>query len=194
MHELPTYVDINHPEDPRIKVLTTRARTLAFPLTPKDLAMIQDLEAKFDQEENCAGLAAPQIGYGIRAMVFAAEEKEDIKRWRPDFTQFMPKTIWINPSYTPIGHKKHKDYEGCFSVGGMAGEVARYVKIHYKAFLTDGTPVEGKAEGFLARLIQHEIDHTDGILYKDKAIPGTMMSIDEYREKRQKAMENGRED
>jgi peptide deformylase len=186
-NNLPAYVDIYKTQDPRIGVLTKKARTLSFPLSSEDLAMIQALEAKFDQEENCAGLAAPQIGYDIRAIVFAVPDDEE----RPDLTQTMPKTVWLNPSYTPIGHEKHTDYEACFSVEGMAGAVDRYKKIHYNAYLIDGSKVEGIAEGFLARLIQHEIDHTNGILYKDKVKKGEFLPVEAYREKRSKAMKNG---
>ena len=77
----------------------------------------------------------------------------------------MPKTLWINPSYEPLGEEMHEDYEACFSVKDIAGLVRRYKQVHYRAYDKDGKLIEGKAEGFLARIIQHEIDHLNGILF-----------------------------
>jgi len=191
MTDLPTYVVINNPDEPRKSVLRTPARELTFPLSPKDMAAIQVLEAKFDQEENMAGLAAPQIGFDIRAIIFEVKDDPILKRWRPDLTQTMPKVIWLNPRYKGIGHDKHTDYEGCFSVYNLAGPVARYKKVHYSAYTIDGDLIEGEAEGMLARVIQHEVDHLNGRLCIDLVPKDKLLTIEEYRARRKKAMETG---
>jgi peptide deformylase len=100
----------------------------------------------------------------------------------------MDKTIWINPSYESVGEDKQEDYEACFSVLEVAGPVKRYKKIRYKAFTMDGEPVEGLAEGYLARLIQHETDHINGTLYIDYVPREKLLKVEEYRQKRRDAM------
>lgn len=190
MTDLPTYVVINS-DDPRREVLRTPARELTFPLSPKDLASIQKLEDQFDHEQNMAGLAAPQIGLDIRAVVFEVKADENLKRWRPDLTQTMPKAVWLNPTYKPVSKETITDYEGCFSVNNLAGPVARYKEIDYTAYTVDGKRIEGRAEGFLARVIQHEVDHLNGTLCIDLVPKDQLLTIDEYRERRRRAMEEG---
>lgn len=186
---LPDYSAVNLATKQFPAVLRTPAQKLTFPLTTEDMNDICTLETKFDQETNCAGLAAPQIGIPKQIIVFAAPEDPDIKRWRPDFTQSMEKTIWINPSYEEIGEEKHEDFEACFSVLEMAGAVKRFKKIGYQAYKVNGEFVKGTAEGFLARLIQHEIDHINGILFIDYVPEDQLLKIDEYRRKRREALE-----
>lgn len=170
-------------------ILRSRSKELQFPLSEDDLADVKKLETKYDSEENCAGLAAPQIGISKRIIVFATPPDPNFKKFRPDWTDSMPKTIWVNPSYTGIEEAGfHEDYEGCFSVGGLAGSVSRLKKIAYSAHDIHGALHEGHAEGYLARIIQHEVDHLDGILFLDKAVPESVMSIDEYRQKRSEAL------
>jgi len=185
---LPEYSAINIEKNQKPKVLITPAKQLSFPLTPEDLNDIKILEAKFDQEKNCAGLAAPQIGIGKQIIVFSAPYNPDLMKWRPDFTQTMDKTIWINPSYEGIGEDKHEDYEACFSVLEMAGPVNRYKNIKYQAYTVMGELVEGKAEGFLARIIQHEADHVNGKLFVDYVPDDKLLKIEEYRRKRAEAI------
>lgn len=189
MKNLPSYVVSNDPKETRGDVLTTPAQSITFPLSEEDKHVIDTLVAKYDQEENCAGLAAPQIGFGKRVIVFELRDDPQLKKWRPDLVQTMPKSVWINPSYTPIGEEKHVDYEACFSVAEKAGPVARYKKIKYSACTPDGEKVEGIAEGFLARMIQHETDHTNGVLYSTLVPDGELLTLDEYRARRQAAME-----
>jgi len=185
---LPDYSAINIGKNQKPKVLTTLAKKLSFPLTSEDLNDIKILEAKFDQEKNCAGLAAPQIGIAKQIIVFAAPYNPDLMKWRPDFTQTMEKTIWINPSYEGIGKDKHEDYEACFSVLEVAGPVKRYRNIKYQAYTVTSERVEGKAEGFLARIIQHEVDHVNGKLFVDYVPDDKLLKIEEYRQKRAEAI------
>jgi peptide deformylase len=187
----PPYVVINDPNCPNREVLKKMGQPFTFPLSAEDLAIIKTLEAKYDSEENCSGLAAPQIGFSKQAIVFALDADEELKKWRPDISDTMPKTIWLNPHYEPVGDDKHIDYEACFSVGDSAGPVARYKTIRYQAYLVDGTKVDGVAHGFLARIIQHEIDHVHGILYTSYVPEGQLLPLDEYRRMRKEAMEKG---
>ncbi len=187
MKKLPTYVVVNNPQSDAA-VLRTPAQPVAFPLSKKDSEIVRILTAKFDGEKNCAGLAAPQIGFNKRIIVFAVSDDPELKKWRTDLVDTMPKTVWINPSYEGIGEDKNTDLESCFSVDDLAGPVARHKTIRYSAFNTDGTLIEGVAHGFLARLIQHEIDHLNGRLFIDLVPEQKLFSIQEYLEKRKDKM------
>lgn len=189
MSDLPPYFVLNNPKGENVAVLRNPAQRLTFPLSKEDQEVVRILVAKFDQEENCAGLAAPQIGFGKQVIVFAVPDDLKFKKWRPDLVQTMGKTVWINPSYEPMGTEKHTDYEGCFSVEGIAGPVPRFKTIQYKAHTPEGTYVEGTAEGYLARLLQHEIDHLNGRCFIDYVPTDELLTLDEYRKKRQQAME-----
>jgi peptide deformylase len=181
------YVVYGTPESNAI--LRTQSRLLNFPLSKEDLEDIKILEIKYDNEENCSGLAAPQIGITKKILIFATPKDEAFKKFRPDWTQSMPKTIWINPTYQGIAEEGiHEDFEACFSVGEVAGLVPRYKKVYYEAYDVHGQFQNGTAEGFLARIIQHEIDHLEGVLFIDKMLPGTIMSIADYREKRRDSL------
>lgn len=186
---LPEYSAVNLQTHHKPKVLVTPAKILTFPLSDEDIKDVRILEAKFDAETNCAGLAAPQIGIPKQIIVFSASDDVNLKKWRPDFTQTMDKTIWINPSYEGIGEDKNEDYEACFSVLEMAGPVKRYKRIRYKAYTVDGTFVEGTAEGFLARIIQHEADHVNGKLFIDYVPEDQLLNIESYRQKRRAALQ-----
>jgi peptide deformylase len=189
--QLPDYVTIDINDKNYPPVLITPAKEMTFPLTPEDLRDIRILEAKFEGEVNCSGLAAPQIGIGKKIIVFSAPDDPDIKKWRPDLTQTMDKTIWINPSYEGIDSEKHEDYEACFSVLKMAGPVSRYKRIRYRAYTVEGKLLEGEAEGFLARVIQHEIDHVLGKLYTDYVAQGKLIEMETYRKMRAEAIKAG---
>ena len=113
--------------------------------------------------EDGAGLAAPQIGVGLRVAIFGFD---DNPRY-PD-SSAVPKTILINPVITPLSQDREDGWEGCLSVPGMRGVVSRYNKIHYTGFDSDGNRIEVDAEGFHARVVQHECDHLDGIIYTQR--------------------------
>jgi peptide deformylase len=166
MKELPSYVVINDPQSGNKEVLRNKSIEVSFPLSRKSKKIMETLAKKYDQEQNCAGLAAPQIGFDQSIIIFAADDPE-IKAFRPDMIDTMGRTIWINPSYEPIGDEKTEDYEGCFSVKDLAGPVKRFKTIKYKAYTPDGKLVTGIANGYLARVIQHEVDHLNGKLFID---------------------------
>ena len=178
---LPQYVVINDPSCKKKEVLRKPAEEVTFPLDKTTQEIIRQLEVKFDREENCAGLAAPQIGYGKRIIILAVEEDEELKKFRPDLSDALSKSIWINPSFTPISSKKTTDWEACFSVDDLAGRVSRFTKIAYEAWTPEGKKIEGKAKGFLARLIQHEIDHLNGKLFIDYVPEEELVPREEVR-------------
>jgi peptide deformylase len=107
-----------------------------------------------------AGLAAPQIGVLLRVVIFGFEHNERYPDAEP-----VPYTELINPILTPIGDEMEEGWEGCLSVPGLRGRVPRYTRLHYAGFDPEGRPIERDAIGFHARVVQHECDHLDGILY-----------------------------
>jgi peptide deformylase len=182
--KLPDYVVATDIYGAKPAMLCQEASPIRFPLSTEDQEMLKLLEEKFDQEENCAGLAANQIGFSKKAIIFTVPDDDTLKKWRPDLIDTMPKTIWLNPTYEPEGNDMSTDIEACFSVAGLVGPVERYTTIRYHAFLPNGSEVTGKASGFLARVIQHEVDHLKGILFIDKVSKEKLLPIDEYRKRR----------
>jgi peptide deformylase len=109
---------------------------------------------------NGAGLAAPQIGVSVRVVIFGFERNERY----PD-APAVPPTVLINPVLTPIGKEQEDGWEGCLSVPGMRGMVPRYKALRYQGLDARGAPIDRTVEGFHARVVQHEVDHLDGVLY-----------------------------
>jgi peptide deformylase len=130
------------------------------------------------QAEDGAGLAAPQIGVSQRIVVFGFEENP-----RYADAPAIPRTILINPRIKPLDETMEDGWEGCLSVPGMRGLVPRYTKIEYSGFDARGEPTRVAAEGFHARVVQHECDHLDGILYPQRIRDFTRFGfIDELAE------------
>jgi peptide deformylase len=125
-------------------------------------ALITDM---FDTMEdyNGAGLAAPQIGVSQRVVIFGIEENPRY----PD-AEWVPTTILINPEIIVGSLQKEDDWEGCLSVPGLRGKVERYVSIRYRGYDQEGNPLDREVQGFHARVVQHECDHLDGILYPSR--------------------------
>lgn len=136
---------------------------MASPVTKFDTAelhaLVQDM---FDTMAamNGAGLAAPQIGVGLRVVVFGIESNPRYPNVEP-----VPTTVLINPEIEILGPEQDEAWEGCLSVPGMRGLVPRYTHLRYRGFDQYGNPIEREARGFHARVVQHECDHLDGILY-----------------------------
>ena len=122
-------------------------------------ALIADLDDTMAQLDG-AGLAAPQIGVGLRVVVFGFD---DNPRY-PD-ADSVPYTVLINPTLTPLSDELEAGWEGCLSLPGLRGLVPRWRHLHYRGFDPDGRVIEREVEGFHARVVQHECDHLDGILY-----------------------------
>ncbi len=127
--------------------------------TPELDALIADM---FDTMAalNGAGLAAPQIGVSQRVIIFSVESNPRYPDVEP-----VPTTVLINPILTPIGDEMEEGWEGCLSVPGLRGLVTRYKSLRYTGFDQHGTPIDRTVSGFHARVVQHESDHLDGILY-----------------------------
>lgn len=109
---------------------------------------------------NGAGLAAPQIGVNLQLVIYGF--KQNVRY--PDAPQ-VPETVLINPVLTPLSFHKEEQYEGCLSVPGLRGSVPRYTALHYEGVDQFGNPIVRDADGFHARVVQHEVDHLHGILY-----------------------------
>ena len=128
--------------------------------TPELAALLADLHDTM-HAANGAGIAAPQIGVNLQVVIFGAD---DINPRYPD-APIVPRTVLINPVITPLTTETEDGWEGCLSVPGMRGLVPRATHIRYSGFDQTGRPVEREAEGFHARVVQHECDHLWGILY-----------------------------
>ena len=109
---------------------------------------------------NGAGLAAPQIGVLLRVVIFGVSANPRY----PDVEE-VPDTVLINPVTTPLSSEMEEGWEGCLSVPGMRGWVPRYTRLRYRGFDALGTPFEREVSAFHARVVQHEVDHLDGVLY-----------------------------
>jgi len=127
--------------------------------TPALDALIEDM---FDTmaAANGAGLAANQIGVLQRVVIFGFEDNPRYPNRPP-----VPQTILINPVIEAIGTERESDWEGCLSVPGLRGWVPRPARIRYRGFDAQGNPIDREVDGFHARVVQHECDHLDGILY-----------------------------
>jgi peptide deformylase len=152
--------------------------------TPELHALIGDMEDTM-RDANGAGLAAPQIGVSQRVVIFGFERNERY----PD-APAVPKTVLINPVLTPLDEDEESGWEGCLSVPGMRGLVPRRKQLRYQACDQFGRAIDRTVDGFHARVVQHEVDHLDGILYpmrirdftkfgfQDVLFPGQQLSDD----------------
>ncbi len=142
--------------DPR---LLEKAKPVERFGTPELAALLADLRDTMAQL-NGAGLAAPQIGVGLRVVIFGVKAN-------PRYPQVeeVPDTVLINPALEPLGGEMEDDWEGCLSVPGMRGLVPRHHRLRYEGCDEQGRRFERTVEGFHARVVQHECDHLDGILY-----------------------------
>lgn len=127
--------------------------------TPELNALVQDL---FDtmHAANGAGLAAPQIGEDIQVVIFGFAKNQRYPDAPP-----VPQTVLCNPVIEPLDDAEEDGWEGCLSVPGLRGVVPRFARIRYRGFDAQGRSIEREAEGFHARVVQHECDHLIGRLY-----------------------------
>lgn len=143
-----------------------RLRRVAEPVelfdTPELHELVADMRETMDAYDG-AGLAAPQIGVNLRVMIFGLESNPRY----PD-AEAVPMTVLINPEFEVPDDFQSAGWEGCLSVPGMRGVVSRPDYIVYRGYDETGMLIEREAEGFHARVFQHEYDHLDGILYPDR--------------------------
>jgi len=109
---------------------------------------------------NGAGLAAPQIGVALRVVVFEVQRNP-----RYPQAEAVPYTVLVNPELAPLDDEMEDGWEGCLSVPGLRGPVPRYKRLRYRGCDAHGLPIDRTVAGFHARVVQHEVDHLDGILY-----------------------------
>jgi len=112
-----------------------------------------------------AGLAAPQIGVSLRVVIFEVKQNRRYPNVEP-----VPRTVLINPLLTPLGEDQDEGWEGCLSVPGLRGLVPRYRHLRYQGVDAQGRPIDRTVRGFHARVVQHEVDHLDGILFPQRVL------------------------
>ncbi|NMM75713.1 peptide deformylase [Acidovorax sp. SRB_24] len=147
-----------------LKMGDPRLLRVAQPVTAFDTdelhRLVHDMQETM-RAANGAGLAAPQIGVDLQLVIFGSHESNPRYPDRPQ----VPPTVLLNPVITPLGDTEEEDWEGCLSVPGLRGRVPRWLRIHYRGLDPYGDPIERTAEGFHARVVQHECDHLLGKLY-----------------------------
>ncbi len=147
-----------------LKMGDPRLLRVAQPVTRFDSDEIHQLVTDmFDtmRAANGAGLAAPQIGVDLQLVIFGT----DAPNPRYPDAPLVPRTVLLNPVITPLGDEEEEGWEGCLSVPGLRGVVPRLSRIRYAGFDQYGDAIEREAEGFHARVVQHECDHLLGKLY-----------------------------
>jgi len=142
--------------DPRLLQVSTPVQVFD---TPELHALIADMRETM-LAANGAGLAAPQIGELQRIVIFGIERNPRYPDAEP-----VPFTVLINPELTVLDDEQEEGWEGCLSVPGMRGLVPRYKRLRYRGFDQFGAPIDREVGDFHARVVQHEVDHLDGVLY-----------------------------
>jgi len=148
-------------------------RQVARPVTEFGTRELADLVHDMDDTMralNGAGLAAPQIGVSLRVVIFEVRRN----RRYPDAEE-VPYTVLVNPELSFPENETEDGWEGCLSVPGLRGLVPRHRQLRYTGFDADGQPLDRRVDGFHARVVQHEVDHLDGILY-----PLRMRNLDSF--------------
>ncbi|MDO8436595.1 MAG: peptide deformylase [Nitrosomonadaceae bacterium] len=142
--------------DPRLLKMADKVEKFA---TPELNTLIRDMHDTMEALDG-AGLAAPQIGVSLQVVVFGVKRNPRY----PDAEE-VPYTVLVNPAMTPLTQEVEQDWEGCLSVPGLRGMVPRFARLRYQGFDQYGKPIDRSVGGFHARVVQHECDHLQGILY-----------------------------
>jgi peptide deformylase len=144
-------------------LLMGRAEPVADALAAEMRALVADMLETL-KDAGGVGLAAPQVHVPRRVVVFFVPEERS--RGQPGGADGpVPLTVLVNPTVEPLDGEKEEGWEACLSLPGLTGKVPRFQRIRYRATGLDGEAVERVAEGFHARVVQHECDHLDGVLY-----------------------------
>lgn len=164
------------------KMLTHQAKAVNFPLTPDDLALVEAMKTKLVELEG-VGLAAPQVNQSKQIIAIYIPSSASLLR---NEVKLYPIHVLFNPSYEPIESAgKKADFEACYSVKSKAGKVPRYQKIKLTYFDEAGDRHQTVEEGFYARVLQHEIDHLNGVLIIDRLTPDCVQgSLEEMMQMR----------
>jgi peptide deformylase len=150
---------------PVLKMGEPLLRAVASPVTRFDeelAALVADMDDTM-RALSGAGIAAPQIGVSVRVVIFELKDNPRYPHIAP-----VPYTVLVNPLVTPLTAEQDEGWEGCLSVPGMRGLVPRFRRLRYRGFDQHGAPLERTVEGFHARVVQHEVDHLDGILFPQR--------------------------
>ncbi|MBA2547249.1 MAG: peptide deformylase [Burkholderiaceae bacterium] len=146
--------------DPRLLRVAERVHDLQAP----ELSTLVDDMFETMHAADGAGLAAPQVGVPLRVVIFGYSDPSIRNPRYPDADP-VPQTILLNPLIEPLSNEEEEGWEGCLSVPGLRGMVLRYARIRYRGVDLRGNAIDREADGFHARVVQHECDHLDGILY-----------------------------
>jgi peptide deformylase len=136
---------------------------VAAPVAQFDTAELRELVRDMDDTMRAldgAGIAAPQIGESLRVVIFEVAANPRYPQAEP-----VPYTVLVNPTLEPLGDEREDAWEGCLSVPGLRGLVPRFRRLRYRGFDLEGRAIDRTVSGFHARVVQHEVDHLDGILY-----------------------------
>lgn len=151
---------------PILRMGDARLLRVAEPVTDFDTPALHTLVADlFDTmaAANGAGLAAPQIGVNLRVVIFGMDHNPRYPEAPP-----VPRTVLVNPVLEPLTTEQEEDWEGCLSVPGLRGLVPRITRLRYSGYDQFGQQIDRTVEGFHARVVQHECDHLDGVLYPSR--------------------------
>jgi peptide deformylase len=174
-------------------VLSRPAQKVADPTAPEIGRLLADMEETM-ADAGGIGLAATQVHVPLRVVIFYVPPS---RADAPDAAVGaepgpVPLTRLINPEIEPLGDEQAIGWEACLSVPGLTGQVPRYLRIRYRGFAPDGTRIDRIAEGFHARVVQHETDHLDGILYPQRMRDlATLAFVDEMQRQRPAANDAG---
>ena len=145
-------------------VLRGVAERVADPTAPEIRHLVADMVETLD-DIGGAGLAAPQVHVPLRVVIFRVSPER--VTGRPE-DEALGLTVLVNPVITPEGETRELGWEGCLSVPGLRGAVPRWARIRYRAETLEGGTIDRTVEGFHARVVQHECDHLDGVLYPQR--------------------------
>ncbi|MCH7555773.1 MAG: peptide deformylase [Proteobacteria bacterium] len=173
-------------------ILRRRAEPIADPTTPEVKALVSHMIETMDDAEG-TGLAAPQVHMPVRLVVMRTPGEDDAEEATDH--EWTGLTILANPVIEPLGDEMEDGWEGCLSVPGLRGIVPRYKRIRYRGIDPRGGVIDRTVDGFHARVVQHECDHLDGILYPERMTDMTKLIFEsEYRHLREARAESAPED
>lgn len=159
-------------------VLIRPAEEVRDPTAKEIRALVEDMTETM-KDAGGVGLAAPQVHVSKRVIIFSAPPDRGEGEDGGGDSEYAPQTALINPTFEALTEETALGWEGCLSIPGLTGAVPRYTRIRYRGMTTKGEVVEREASGFHARVVQHEIDHLDGIVYPMRMTDLKLLSFNE---------------
>ena len=157
-------------------VLLKTADAIADPAAPEIRGLVENMVETMEDATG-VGLAAPQVYEGKRVIIFKSPRERGEEGGAE--SDFSPLTALVNPEFEPVSDEMALGWEGCLSIPGITGAVPRFTRIVYRGYLPNGQPVEREATNFHARVVQHEIDHLDGVLFPMRMTDLSLLSFNE---------------